>query len=379
MSSGSASSRRVRSARMRALRLRRRGVDLVPRQVGVDLLDHDAVVLARALDRDVAVDDVLADVGGVALQRVAVAAAAGRRPGEHVALLDRHVGEDRAEEALVVGAAVQPHAVRDRRQAALDAPGDRARAVAAVGDDGPLRLRQRRALLHAAAAAEAARAAGVGEDLVAGREDRAEPLLALQGLHRQPDAEHRRRAVGAVAAVAPAPAADHPVVPHEERPALAARVAPADEQVLEVERAGDRPLGHDLRPDLEGAVHDLLVRAGAEAGHRDRPRRVDDRALRPEVDVHRPVEAGVERHLGEEGLRPADDAREGRAEAGVEERADRRVRPGQVVADLVALDRHLDLDRDQPLLERRVGVDVVLRLPHAVGQLGDAGRVRFST
>ena len=45
---------------------------------------------------------------------------------------------------------------------------------------------------------------------------------------------------------------------------VAARVAAADEQVLEVEAARHRALGHDLRPQLEDRVHDLLVGAGAE-------------------------------------------------------------------------------------------------------------------
>ena len=38
----------------------------------------------------------------------------------------------------------------------------------------------------------------------------------------------------------------------------------------------------------------------------------------------------------------------------------------------VAVDGHLDADRDQPLAGDRVHVDVVLGLPHAVGQPGDA-------
>ena len=47
------------------------------------------------------------------------------------------------------------------------------------------------------------------------------------------------------------------------------------------------------------------------------------------------------------------------------------MRPVEVIADLVALDRHLDPDRDQPLAEGRVVVDVVLGLPGSVGHLGD--------
>ena len=89
--------------------------------------------------------------------------------------------------------------------------------------------------------------------------------------------------------------------------------------------AGERPLGPQLRPELEDRVHDLLVRAGAEPGHRDRPRRVHDRPLRPQVDLDGAVEAGIERDVREERLRPGDHAGEGRAESGVDEAADRRV------------------------------------------------------
>jgi hypothetical protein len=52
-------------------------VDLVLRQLGIELADDDAVLEQRAVDRDVAVDHVLAHGLGVALERVAEAAAAG--------------------------------------------------------------------------------------------------------------------------------------------------------------------------------------------------------------------------------------------------------------------------------------------------------------
>src|SRR5439155_19757548 len=112
-----------------------------------------------------------------------------------------------------------------------DSPRDRAGAVAAVGLHGPLRAGQGASLLRAAAAAEPARAARVGKDRVLARQDRSQPLLALERLDRLADAEDARRHVRAVLAVAAAPAVDHPVVPHEDRPLVVARVAPADEQV----------------------------------------------------------------------------------------------------------------------------------------------------
>src|SRR5262249_15291850 len=107
-------------------------------------------------------------------------------------------------------------------------------------------LSQDRALLDAAAAAEAARPAGVGADLVTRRQHRTQSFLRLERLHREPDAEDRSRRIRSVLAVAAAPAADHPVVPHEDRPALVASVPAADEQVLEVERARERTLWLEL-------------------------------------------------------------------------------------------------------------------------------------
>ena len=48
------------------------------------------------------------------------------------------------------------------------------------------------------------------------------------------------------------------------------------------------------------------------------------------------------------------------------------MRARQVIVDALALDRQLELDRDQALAQHRVLVDVVLGLPGAVGQLGHA-------
>src|SRR5690606_38639543 len=115
-------------------------VDLVLGHVGIDLADHHAIVLDGARDRDIAVDDVLADAGRIALQRIAQAAAAGRGPRDGIAGLQRHAGEERAQVALALGAGIDPDAVRDRGQPAPQPPGDRALAVAAVGDHRALRL-----------------------------------------------------------------------------------------------------------------------------------------------------------------------------------------------------------------------------------------------
>ena len=56
------------------------------------------------------------------------------------------------------------------------------------------------------------------------------------------------------------------------------RVEAAGQQIFEIEGAGERALRHDLRPYLVDRIHDLLERH-QEAGDRDRPLRIDDRAL----------------------------------------------------------------------------------------------------
>ena len=105
----------------------------------------------------------------------------------------RHVGEQRRRGSARPRAPVEPDAVRVRRQAALDTPRDRALAVAAVGHDGaarprsarrPFRRRSRRGTARARQSRSGSRARG---------EHGREPLLALERLHGEPDAEHRRR------------------------------------------------------------------------------------------------------------------------------------------------------------------------------------------
>ena len=176
----------------------------------------------------------------------------------------------------------------------------------------------------------------------------------------------------AVAAVARAPAAHHPVVPHEVGAILLAAVAPADQQIFEVEGAGHGALGQDLGPELEDRIHDLLEGAGAEACDRRRPVRVDHAPLRPEVHGDDAVEAGVQRDVGRLHLGAGDDRRKSAAVAAVEEGRDRRrMRTGEVVVHAVAVDGHLDADRDQAFAGDGIDVDVVLGLPYAVGHLRD--------
>src|SRR5262249_55294057 len=195
-----------------SLRRGRPPVDLVLGELGIELPDHHAVILRRPLDGHVAVGHVLADGNRVAVKRVAEAPAARRRACEPVSRFARDVREDGAEEGLLV-VARQPDTVRDRWQAALDTPGDRASAVAHVRHDGRLGLAEDRALLDAAAAPEPARPAGIGPDLVSRRQHRTKTLLRLERLDGQADAEDRRGRIRSVLAVAAAPAPAPPVLP----------------------------------------------------------------------------------------------------------------------------------------------------------------------
>src|SRR5690606_27173824 len=93
-------------------------------------------------------------------------------------------------------------------------------AVAAVRDHGLLAAVELAALLGAEATAALSRPSRILDEIVAQREHRGETLLALERLNAVLGSEHRRGGVEAVASVAAAPAAGHPVVPHEVRLAL---------------------------------------------------------------------------------------------------------------------------------------------------------------
>src|SRR5215218_2795720 len=112
------------------------------------------------------------------------------------------------------------------------------------------------------------------------------------GWTARPTPKNRGGGVRTVPAVAPAPAADHPVVPHEERGGPRTLVPTTDQKVLQVEAARERPVGHGLRPELEEGAHDLLVGSGAETCHGRGPGRIDDRVLR-QMGVDYAVETGV--------------------------------------------------------------------------------------
>src|SRR5699024_647024 len=83
---------------------------------------------------------------------------------------------------------------------------------------------------------------------------------------------------------------------------------------------------------------------------------VDDGALLADLGGHRLVEPGVERHIGEEGLRSRVDGRERRAVDGVEEGRDRFGRSREIVVDARAVATELDADGSQSLALGRVAV-----------------------
>ena len=260
--------------------------------------------------------------------------------------------------------------MRHGRQAAVGAPHHGALTVADVGKHRVLAFAQDRRLARAHAAAPFPGAAGVRHHLELGREDRRAALLPFHRLRKHAGAERGLGHVGAVLAVAPAPAAGQPIVEHEDRLVRAARIVAAGQQVLEVEGAGDRPLRHDAGPDLVGRVHDLLE-GHQEARHRHRPFGAHHRVGR-RYDVNDAVKAGVQRQVGEEGLHAGDAAREGGAEGRVVDRPDRRVAAGEIVCHPVAGDRGLHADRDHALAAGQVAVDVVDRFPRAVGKRREA-------
>ena len=233
---------------MRSARIRSRSaavsslVDLVLGELGVDLAHDDAVVLARALD------------ARRSRRRRPPAPPSGSRssgspkpPPPADGRVKRSPGptgtfEKTAPRKRSPSLPVSQTPCGIDGQAAVDAPRDRAGAVAHVRHDG--RPRPRAGSPPFSTPQPPRNLPGparVGEDLVAGRQDRAEPLLAFERLHGEADAEDRRRRVRAVLAVPAAPAADHPVVPHEDRPLVVPRVAAADEQVLEVEASRRSP------------------------------------------------------------------------------------------------------------------------------------------
>lgn len=100
---------------------------------------------------------------------------------------------------------------------------------------------------------------------------------------------------------------------------------------------------------------------------------VDHRPFRSQVDVHRPVQAGVERYVRKEGLGASHHPGECRAVTGVEEARDRRSGTVEGVGQAAVDNAHVHLDRDESLLLSGVQVDVIDGGPLAVRQRLDAG------
>src|SRR5216684_3594067 len=160
--------------------------------------------------------------------------------------------------------------MRQRRRPAPKPPCDRTLAIAAVGGDSPVDLGQDDALLDSHPATKFTRSSRVHPQLMASGQHGSQALLPLEWLRTQLHTENWTCRGPSVTAVARTPAADHPVVPHEILVARLAPVAAADQEVIEVEGAGHGPFGHDLGPQFEDRIHDLLERPGAETGHRRR-------------------------------------------------------------------------------------------------------------
>ena len=155
--------------------------------------------------------------------------------------------------------------------------------------------------------------AGAGRvrlDPVGVEEDRAEPLLELDGLVRRGRGERRHRD-GVVLAREPAtPTSFEPEV-HDEIPALVAgsTVLAAHDDVQQAGRAGHAALGDELDERLEDEVADGWVDAGGTSGDR---RREDRREQGPlgEDEVDRPEDPLVHRDVREDHLQVDDDRRD---------------------------------------------------------------------
>ena len=223
-------------------------VNFILRKVRIYFADDDAIVYGRPFNRDIALPHIDTDFFGGAFKRVTQPATASRRPRQNVTGFDRHTGKERPEIALILGSWIDPNAVRDGRQPAPKPPGNGAFTITAIGHHGALRLGQCHAFFDAHAAARRAGAARIDDQFMLGGDHGCETFLALERLCSELNAEHRPGCGPAVFSVASTPTADHPVIPHEVWTALLAAIAPANQEILQIKRAGHRPLGQDFRP-----------------------------------------------------------------------------------------------------------------------------------
>ena len=159
--------------------------------VGVDRQRH-AVVALGALDRHEPVDDIVDDVLDRAGERVAISATTGLEAVEQAPLPDRQVGAEHPDVQLLVGPGRIGEAVRSGVAPAGEAPRPERLAVAEVGQEH-VAVREGPAPRHAGGAAMPAGAGRIRLDAVGVEEDRAEPLMELDGLVRRGRGERRHR------------------------------------------------------------------------------------------------------------------------------------------------------------------------------------------
>ena len=181
--------------------------------------------------------------------------------------------------------------MRHGGQAAIDPPGNRTTAVAAVTHHRLVDLGEHPTFLDAATSTEAARPGRVHADFMVHRQYGVQALLAFHRLDRQAGTEDRRGGRRAILGLASSPAARHPVIPHEVVAALGATIVAADQQILQVEGTGHGTFRHDAAPQLEDPVHDLLVGTRAETRHRMRPSRIHHAAFFADIRRHGAIEA----------------------------------------------------------------------------------------
>ena len=338
------------------------GGGLVDAQVESLARDHDAVLGAGGLDRDVVVQHVVQHAGGLACERIAVAAGPGLLERDDVAVgeFPRLLAVDR----LLPGAGIDDGAGQPARLAAEDTPGGEAVALGQVGELA-LVGEEAQVTPDAAAAAERSGAGRVGNEAELLDDDR---LRGLLGLDRDVGGVEGPRHALATVPGCPSPrAGQHQLVGDEAAPA---RAVPAAEGRVGEVRGGCR---HPFRQGGGQRAQHCLERAVAD----DRPRspaggraRIQERALRRR-HRHRPQSAlvhGAER-VGQ-ALHGGVGVRARVVDVGVHARG--RLRAGALVVDRHAVAGHRDRHRhSQGLGAGPVVVQEVLEGVDAVGDRPD--------
>ncbi len=186
-----------------------------------------------------------------------------------------------------------------------------------------------------------------------GCKHRCKTLLRLTGLNRQAHAEDWRCRRRAIAIGTAAPSTGHPVVPHEVTASgRFALVAPTHQEVFKIETTSQRAVRQYTRPKFEHCVHDLLVRARAEARHRYGMWCVYYRAGR-QVRIDESIKTRVQWYFGKESLSSGYYGAKGATFSRIEEAANRRMRARKIVVHCAASYRHGHANGDQTLAGRQ--------------------------